>query len=450
MFGRAVIYTDEPKVTAENVVSVLQKAVSTHSKNAKEIDYLWNYYRGKTPILGKTKEVRPEINHKINVNRANEIVMFKRGYGFGEPIQYVRRGTNESLTDDVAMLNDYMFTQNKHTEDSSLAEWMYVGGVGVRMALPGKDSDEPFKIYTLDPRYSFVIRYNGLGNPVVAGVKVVERENRVKLYSVYTPDWYFEIENDIIMKVQPHTLGMVPIFEYPANAARLGGFEVALPLLDAINEVESNRLDDVVQYVNSFLALLGGTIDDETAKKLAEHKMLCLPEGVDAKYLSMAMQQNDTQVLSDNLYEAVLTICGIPNRNGGSSTSDTGSAVIMRDGWEAAESHMKSVENEFKRSEREFLKLILRILRDTVGTGLTLKDLDIKFSRRNYDNLQTKSQVLTTMLANPKIDPYLAFTHCGMFLDPESAYLMSKAWWESNQPKPEEVEIEDAETDPMP
>lgn len=451
MFGRAVIYTDEPIVTAENVVSVLQKAVSTHSKNASEIQYLWDYYRGKTPILGKIKEVRPEINHKINVNRANEIVMFKRGYGFGEPIQYVRRGTDESLTDDVAELNDYMFTQNKHAEDSTLAEWLYVGGVGVRMALPGKDLDEPFKIYTLDPRSSFVIRYNGLGNPVVAGVKVVDKENNVKVYSVYTPEWYFEIENDIITKTKPHTLGMVPIFEYPANTARLGAFEIALPLLDAISEVESNRLDDVVQYVNSFLALLGGAIEEEAVEKLNEYKMLCLPEGVDAKYLSVAMQQNDTQVLSDNMYEAVLTICGIPNRNGGSSTSDTGSAVIMRDGWEAAESHMKSVENEFKRSEREFLKLILRILRDTVGTGLTLKDLDIKFSRRNYDNLQTKSQVLTTMLTNPKIDPYLAFTHCGMFLDPESAYLMSKAWWEANEQKQaEEVEDEDAETDPLP
>lgn len=451
MFGRAVIYTDEPVITAENVVDVLNKAVSTHSKNQSEIKYLWEYYRGKTPILGKTKEVRPEINHKISVNRANEIVSFKRGYGFGEPIQYVRRGTDESLTDDVAALNEFMFCQNKHAEDSTLAEWLYVCGLGLRMALPGQDMDEPFKLYTLDPRYSFVVRYNGLGNPVVMGVKFVQKEDNTVLYSIYTDKEYFEIENGRIVKQQPHALGVVPIFEYPANAARLGAFEIALPLLDAINEVESNRMDDVVQYVNSFLALLGGTIDDETAAKLSEHKMLCLPEGVDAKYLSVAMQQNDTQVLSDNLYEAVLTICGVPNRNGGSSTSDTGSAVIMRDGWESAEAHMKSVENEFIRSEREFLKLILRILRDTVGTKLALKDLSIKFTRRNYDNLQTKSQVLVTMLSNPKIDPYLAFTHCGLFLDPESAYIQSKAWWEAHEQKQaEEVEVEDAETDPLP
>ena len=438
MFGRRKIYTDVPVITEENVVDVLMRALSVHAENRSEIEYLWNYYCGKTPILGKTKEVRESINHKICVNRANEIVTFKRGYGFGEPIQYIRRGSDESLTDDINALNEYMFAENKHAEDSTLAEWLYVCGLGVRMVLPGDDLDEPFKLYTLDPRNSFVVRYNGLGEPVAMGVKYITRDDRTAVYSVYTRDHYYEIENGLILRSQSHVLEDVPMFEYPANAARLGAFEVVLPLLDSINEIESNRLDDIVQTVNSFLALLGGTIDEETAAKLDEHKMLCLPEGVDAKYLSVAMQQNDIQVLSDNLYEAVLTICGIPNRNGGSSTSDTGSAVIMRDGWESAEAQMKSVENEFKRSEKRMLKMVLRILRDMVGTGLTLKDIEIKFSRRNYDNLQTKSQVLTTLLSNPKVHPELAFTHSGLFLDPESAYLQSKAWWEENERKAQE------------
>jgi hypothetical protein len=135
----------------------------------------------------------------------------------------------------------------------------------------------------------------------------------------------------------------------------------------------------------------------------------------------------------------VLTITGLPNRNGGSSTSDTGSAVIMRDGWESAEAQMKSIENEFKRSEKEFLRLVLRILKDMAGIDLNVRDIDIKFSRRNYDNLQTKSQVLTTMLNNPKIHPELAFLHSGMFLDPEGAYLQSKKWWEENQKKAKEA-----------
>lgn len=443
MFGRREIFTDVQKITEKNVVSVLQKAVEVHSLNRSEMDYLWNYYKGKTPILQKTKEVRPSINHKIAVNRAYEIVQFKRGYGFGEPIQYIRRGQDETLSDDVDRLNSYMFVARKHSQDNKLAEWLYVCGLGMRMALPNPtlDPDEPFMIYNLDPRDSFVVKYNGLGSPVVMGVKYVTDEAGQSVYSVYTKDMYFEIVGDAIKKREAHVLGDVPIFEYPANAARLGAFEIVLPLLDAINEVESNRLDDVQQYVNSFLALLGGTIDDKTAKALDEHKMLCLPEGVDAKYLSVALQQSDTQVLADSLYEYVLTICGVPNRNGGSSTSDTGSAVIFRDGWSSAEAHMKSVEEEYKDADLRFLKLVLRILRDSVGTSLKLWDVIPKFSRRNYDNLQTKAQVLTTMLNNSKIHPRLAFVYCGMFVDPESAYMESKAYWEA-QEKKEQEELE--------
>ena len=152
-------------------------------------------------------------------------------------------------------------------------------------------------------------------------------------------------------------------------------------------------------------------------------------------YSISPMQQSDAQVLADSLYEYVLTICGMPNRNGGSSTSDTGIAVVYRDGYATAEAYMKSVEEEFKCSERQLLKLVLRIMRDMVGTELTVKDIEIKFSRHNYENIQTKSQVLTTLLNNPKVHPELAFTHSGLFLDPETAYLQSKAWWESNEQK---------------
>lgn len=437
LFGRRQIYTDVPEITSENVMDVLTAAYPTHLINSREIDYLYGYYRGKTPILYKKKEVRPEINHMVSENRANEIVSFKLGYGFGEPIQYIRRGEDKNLTDDINRLNDFMFAADKNSNDRELAEWMYIAGIGHRMVMPNPDDDgeTPFNIYALDPRYAFVVRYNGLGEPPVMGVKYITREDLTVVFSVYTKDRYYEISNGVIVKNEPHALGAIPIIEYPANTARLGSFEIVLSLLDAINEVQSNRLDDLVQYVNSFLALLGGSIDEDTYAKLESYKMLCLPEGVDAKYLSTAMDQTDIGSMAESLYENVLTICGLPNRNGGSSTSDTGSAVIMRDGWEAAETQMQATELMFKKSERQFLKLVLKIVRDMVGTPLKLMDIEIKFSRRNYEGILTKSQVLTTMLANEKIHPELAFTHCGLFLDPESAYLQSKVWWEENEKK---------------
>ena len=82
-----------------------------------------------------------------------------------------------------------------------------------------------------------------------------------------------------------------------------------------------------------------------------------------------------------------------------------------------------------------------------VGTKLTLKAIDIKFTRRNYENVQVKSQVLTTMLANQKIHPQLAFEYCGLFSDPQSAYLMSEEYYNEQMEKWKPINLEDEETD---
>lgn len=67
MFGRRKIYTDEEYITAENVVDVLRKAQLLHSQNQNEIQYLWDYYRGNTPILGEVRKNKtcPQYTHCI-------------------------------------------------------------------------------------------------------------------------------------------------------------------------------------------------------------------------------------------------------------------------------------------------------------------------------------------------------------------------------------------------
>jgi hypothetical protein len=79
--------------------------------------------------------------------------------------------------------------------------------------------------------------------------------------------------------------------------------------------------------------------------------------------------------------------------------------------------------------------------------NLRLKDIDMKFTRRNYENIQSKSQVLVSMLQQPKIHPLLAFTHCGLFSDPESAYAMSNTYYEEQMEKWEPVDVDEDDPD---
>lgn len=437
MFGRRVIYTDESEITRKNIVDVLNKAMEVHNSNRSEIQYLYDYYRGKQPILGRTKDIRPEINNKLVENRANEIVSFKVGYLMGEPIQYVNRSGNETATDGVNRLNEFVFAEDKSAKDKEIADWFTICGTAFRMVIPdalGDEPDEaPFEIYTLDPRDAFVVYFNGLGNKPVMGVKYIVKEDSTIVYSVYTDKMYFEVAGDSIVKAQPHSLGSIPIIEYPANSARLGAFEIVLSLLDAINEIGSNRLDGIEQFIQSLLMFKGVDVDADDFDTLREKGGIKVPLEGDVKYLVQELNQTQTQTLVDYMYQTVLTICGMPNRNGGSSTSDTGSAVIMRDGWSAAEARAKDTELMFKMSEKQFLKLAIRITNDLKNMRLKLADIEIRFTRRNYENIQEKTQVLTTMLSNDKIHPQLAFEHCGLFVDPEIAYTKSMKYAEERE-----------------
>ena len=454
MYGRRIITTDVAEITAENVVDVLAKAMTIHELNRGEMEYLWNYYRGKQPILTREKTVRPEICNKIIENRANEIVSFKVGYLCGEPIQYIGRNSDEAISKGVGTLNEYMFLVDKPSLDKEIVEWQMIVGTANRMVLENvdydQDSDEaPFEMYTLDPRDSFVVYSNDVKRRRMMGVKYSTDEFGTKTYSIYTDTQCFEVVGDQVKDVSAHALGVVPIFEYPANNARLGSFEIVLPLLDAINNIESNRMDGVEQFIQAFVKFINCDItkeDFQALKDLGAIKVKSVDgQQADVDIVTNELNQQQTQTLKDDAYQAILTICGMPNRNGGSSTSDTGSAVLLRDGWSLAESRAKDSELMFKRSEKEVLRLVLKVCDTLADLKLKLKDLDMKFTRRNYDNIQSKSQVLVSMLQQPKIHPLLAFTHCGMFSDPESAYTMSNGYYEEQMAKWEPVEVDEAD-----
>lgn len=447
LHGRRVIKTDETEVTRENVVSILRKALPVHWKNRSEIQYLWAYYRGRQPILDRVKDVRPEINNMIVENRANEIVSFKSGYLMGEPLQYVSRGNGENLADAINQLNEYVFAEEKPAEDKELADWFHICGTAFRMVLPDEEGDEddsPFEVYTLDPRNTFVVYNNGLGNEPILGVRYVVDEKGVVTYSCYSRYEYFEIKDSTLTKCQPHILGEIPIIEYPLNLARIGAFELVIPLLDAINLTDSNRLDGVEQFIQALMLFHNVDISSDDFKKLREEGAIKFRDidpqlKAEVSYLTSSLSQGETQTLVDHMYQTVLTICGMPNRNGGSSTSDTGSAVIMRDGWSAAEARAKDSELMFKKSERIFLKLVLNICHTLEGMDLKVHNVEIRFTRRNYENILQKAQVLDLMLKNNKIHPRLAFEHCGLFVDSDLAYTLSAEYAEDQEKKAQEL-----------
>lgn len=456
-FGRRILTTTYGEITKENVVRVLEDVLPDFEFNQAQIRYLHAVLRGEQAILNKKKVVRPEINFKIPVNRANEIVSFKSGYLVGEPLQYVIREESNEFVDAVHRLNTYMLFEKKPRKDMQLAKWLYTCGTSFRMVLPnprfvsGNEMGEaPFRIFTLNPMTAFVVYNGNIFDEPVMGVSITsdpdDETGITLLYNIYTRDMFFKVRGKEVIEATPHILDGIPIVEYPANDERLGAFEIVLPLLDAMNVTASGRLDGLEQFINSLMKMKNADITAEDFEKLKDLGCIKIKgDNADVEFMTQELNQTQIQALVDWEYDAILTIVGMPNRNGGSSTSDTGAAVIMRDGWSDAEARAKQDEAVFKDSETSFLKIVLRICQILDNMKLNISNLDTRFTRRNYENIAQKSSVLVSLLQSGKVHPLLAFQYCGMFSDPNLAYEMSKQYSEEQEKKAQELMEKQAE-----
>ena len=97
-----------------------------------------------------------------------------------------------------------------------------------------------------------------------------------------------------------------------------------------------------------------------------------------------------------------------------------------------AEAKARETELMFKASEREFLKIVLRIGNELDNLGLEITDIDVKFTRNKTDNLLVKTQGMQNLL-EAGIAPRISIATTGLFSDPEQVYQESEPFlkkWE--------------------
>ena len=448
LHGRRQIFSSAESITDDNVIEVLTKALPIHELNRAEIVFLSNYEKGIQPILQRTKQYNAEINNKIVVNIANEIITFKSSEFAGEPIQYVSRGSglreredlDEPIPDKVAKVNSMMLAEGKQTKDLKLSHEMFTGGVGYRLVIHDRELEKedyldeaPFEFFIPESKNTFVVRRSDVTKKVLMGVTYVFRDvdGHDPEYTVYTPNVKYVIANGKngleIQEREQHNFGMVNLIEYPCNPNYMGAFEPVVPLLDAINLTQSNRLDGIEQFIQALMVFDGVDITREDFLELKDLGAIKLPAtpntsgGKKLYYLNEQLDQSQTQTLVNDMYQTILQIVGMPSQ-GDANTGDSSNngAVIMKNGWWHAEARMQETQSMWKEAETEFLKVVLRICAQWhVLEGLKISDLEPDFRRQYYEDLLVKTQSFST-LRTAGMPAIQAFTFSHLSRDPES------------------------------
>lgn len=430
VYGRKIAYTDVDKITPQNVVKVIGDCIGVFYGNKIAIRYLWRYYKGDQPTLYRTKITNEDITNKIVENHAYEIVQFKVGQTYGEPVQFISRKDDEAINKAVDELNDYMVDANKQEKDIKAGEWQSATGTSFKAVQP-KQGDVPFRITAPTPMNTFMIYNRNTEEPILV-VQELKDEDGQYYKLAFSDTMSFKIVNSDLVESKLHTYGGIPIVEYPNNHERISDIELVISMLDAINNMQSNRMDGIEQFVQSWIKFVNCEVDEEQFKKMKMNRALVVKSinkdnKSDVDVMTQELNQSQCQVAKDDLWDNTLSILAIPTKQSNTG-GDTQGAVQLRNGWDFSKTRAKLKDPLVKSAEKRLAMVVLNVLR-VAGNGLnlTVRDFDVQINHSPQDNMYTKSQTLLQLL-QCGIHPLVAIKTVGLWGDAEKTFLLSKPY----------------------
>lgn len=437
MNGRIRITTDVEQITYENVISVIRDTIGKHRTNARRIQELLDFEEGDQPLI-REKKYRPDINFEITDNIANEIVEFKVGFGYGNPITFKKRNKVDGKIEAVQEFNDQYLLTDSDSANQELARFFEIGGICNTYVDTNEEYEEGDSYYIrtiLDPRTSYVI-YSSYyyDKREMAGVTFRKDPDKITHYTVFTKDSRFEIKNWIIINGkgeeeemwvhdlrsgEENPLHIQPITEYFRSYDRMGCFERQIDEMNNLNLLISdlsNGFDQSIQCVwwtnDCEFETVQVTHDDGTVTEEIKHpksnewlSTYTTRDGKNPKVQPLTVNYDYAGILKNIITQRALILqkCNVPQRNDDSGGS-TGVAMSDATGWSAAETAACKEEMVISKSLRKELKVICAAIReskcpqDSPLRELNASDLEPSIKRQKSYELSVKTTAIATLL----------------------------------------------------
>lgn len=472
--GRIELLTDEPEVTYENIIPILQKVFHLHQANANRIEYLLEYEAGNQP-LPRVKQNRKEIDVRCVDNVANEIATFHIGYKWGIPITLVQRGEKdtgrENEIEAISILNECYEAQSIRKKTQELARFIEICGVGytyvdINTDYIEKFGDSPFTVDVLNPKTTFVVRSNYYTDKrvMVAGTyRTDERGNR--FFTCFTKDVRFEIINLVkitngnkvknkeqwyhdLRSGEENPLHTIPIIEWIRDFDRMGCFERQIDDMDCLNLIESDICNACEEAVNSIWHCNDVDFPMEEVKR-DDGSIVQVPRRPRNNEWMQTFTTSDgktpfvTPLTSNFNYDGnlnyviikralILQKANVPARGNLSNGGSTGLAMDSASGLNNVEAVASSQQNITEGCKMEEIKAVLAAIhassfvsQDSPLLKLKYRDIQPNVKRNKSFELTTKANFFATLVSHG-VHGYHALKMANMCDDTNQVYDDSK------------------------
>lgn len=344
-----------------------------------------NYYNGKHVILNKSyADKSKECNH-IVTNYCKIVTDTYSGYICGKPVSY----TSNQNIDDVQDCINY---NDSDAEDMAWCTNALIYGVGYELQWIDKYSQVRYS--QVNPLNAFVIYDNTLDCDLLYFVRWYKRDNfddndifNIEVYSDKTVKTYqahgLGGALELISEEQ-HYFNDVPVSVFYLNESEENIFNCIITLNDAYNELQSSEIDDFNAWVDAYLTLTGVDADSEDIASMKANRVLILPEGATANWLTK--NASDTQIVNmlDNIKKNIFKVTACPDMADETFLAQSGTALAYK--LVGFENVASGIVARFTKAIQRRIELICNVL-NLKATDAIWRDININFVRNLPVNL---------------------------------------------------------------
>lgn len=338
-----------------------------------------NYYIGKHPILDKEGDGYSP-NNLLVVNYPKYIVDTFNGFFAGIPPKI----TLEDESD-----NERLQTFNKaasffdHFSEASKQASIY----GRSYMLVYQNEQTETRIAVFNPETSFIVYDDTVSrNPVAFVTYYYNKDNEIE-GTVYKDDGVFDLE---LNSLSTNIYKQVQAVEFYDNEERQGAFDNVTTLVDSIDNVISQKANDIDYFADSYMKLLGIDLDDVSIEDIRANRVISSPDpenkpdvGFLEKPNADSTQENHLNRLNNWIFQTSM-VANITDETFGNASSG-----------KSLEYKLLSMRNLASNKERKFTQQLSKLYQILFSAGTVLdssktdewQQLHFDFSRNLPSNI---------------------------------------------------------------
>lgn len=382
----------------ELTAALLQKMINRFRVNVEpKLRKYKNYYDGLQAILNKYYADESKPCNRSVTNFMRSIADSYAGY-LATPgyISYTSDNDIEEVMN-ILRYNDYQSEDNDFLLDALI--------YGVASELMYLDSESKVRFKLINPTQCFGVYDDSLTSDLLYFVRMYPVNEWDEL-DTYAVDVYSDYE------VKHYTMsGMSGGLQFigeeahhfsqcPANIFYLPDeksiFDSVMSLQDAYNELVNSEIDDYASFCDAYLMLVGVDADAEDIAAMKANRVLVLPEGATANYLTKSASDAQVENILKRIHDSIYRIAQCPDFSSETFVGGVSSGVAIRYRLTGMENKAGAIEGKMKKALQRRVEIICGIATLKLGEEI-FRDINIEFKRNIPEDLTAIINVINSL-----------------------------------------------------